>query len=331
MRIGAKGSAVLLKPHAYRVGTVEREFDETPTEPEAHRREIEPWLSAVFQSEHLSLLTGNGLTTAVAAAAGAQPVSMGTTTFGCELEDDVTAWATESGRKNGRGEPNLEDQLRAALQLVGGLEVLRDARLESWRSAINDQLRSFTASVLQTERGISAAVRGGQEEGIEASSLLISFLLSFSSRAASRERLQVFTTNYDRLIEYGCDLVGLRAIDRFVGALEPVFRASRLDVDVHYNPPGIRGEPRYLEGVVRLTKLHGSIDWSYSANSLRRTALPFGADDDHPAVPADLIGSLMVYPNAAKDIETSEFPYAELFRDFSAALCRPNSTLEVVP
>jgi len=37
----------------------------------------------------------------------------------------------------------------------------------------------------------------------------------------------------------------------------------------------------------------------------------------------------MIYPNPAKDIETLEHPYAELFRDFSAALCRPNSALVV--
>ena len=85
--------------------------------------------------------------------------------------------------------------------------------------------------------------------------------MSFASRAASRERLHVFTTNYDRLIEHGCDLAGLRVVDRSVGALTPVFRLSRLELDLHYNPPGIRGEPRYMEGVIRMTKLHGSIDF----------------------------------------------------------------------
>ena len=35
----------------------------------------------------------------------------------------------------------------------------------------------------------------------------------------------------------------------------------------------------------------------------------------------------MIYPNAAKDTETSAYPYVELFRDFAAAVCRPNSTL----
>ena len=36
---------------------------------------------------------------------------------------------------------------------------------------------------------------------------------------------------------------------------------------------------------------------------------------------------LMIYPNSAKDRETSEYPYVELFRDFAASICRPNSTL----
>ena len=53
--------------------------------------------------------------------------------------------------------------------------------------------------------------------------------MSFASRAGTRERLQLFTTNYDRLIEAGADAAGLRLIDRFVGTLAPVFRASRLD------------------------------------------------------------------------------------------------------
>ncbi len=35
----------------------------------------------------------------------------------------------------------------------------------------------------------------------------------------------------------------------------------------------------------------------------------------------------MIYPNAAKDLETAGFPYVELFRDFAAAICRPNVTL----
>jgi len=44
-------------------------------------------------------------------------------------------------------------------------------------------------------------------------------------------------------------------------------------------------------------------------------------------MPVEPFQTVMVYPNSAKDLETSEYPYAELFRDFSASLCRPNSVL----
>jgi hypothetical protein len=161
---------------------------------------------------------------------------------------------------------------------------------------------------------------------------LIAFLMSFASRTGSRDRVNIFTTNYDRLIEEAADLAGLHLLDRFIGKLAPVFRASRLNIDLHYNPPGIRGEPRYLEGVARFAKLHGSLDWIQSREFIRKIGLPFGADKVEPYLNAPgLKGTsalqMMIYPNSAKDVETSSYPYVELFRDFAAATCRPNSTI----
>ena len=121
--------------------------------------------------------------------------------------------------------------------------------------------------------------------------------------------------------------LGCAPLTDSLGAYHPVFRSSRIEVDLHYNPPGIRGEPRYLEGVAKLTKLHGSLDWRYAQSVLRRVGVPFGPPDNHPEVPAHPLESVMIYPNPAKDVETAQYPYADLFRDFSCALCRPNSVL----
>lgn len=103
--------------------------------------------------------------------------------------------------------------------------------------------------------------------------------MSFASRTGTRDRLNIFTTNYDRYIEAGAEIAGVHLLDRFVGNLMPIFRSSRLNLDMHYNPPGIRGEPRYLEGVARFSKLHGSVDWIQDEDEIRRIALPFGATD----------------------------------------------------
>jgi len=84
--------------------------------------------------------------------------------------------------------------------------------------------------------------------------------------------------------------------------------------------------------VARFTKLHGSVDWVQVGGDIRRIGLPFGAEEVLPYLKAPGLGGasthkLMIYPNAAKDRETSDYPYVELFRDLAAAVCRPNSTL----
>ena len=45
--------------------------------------------------------------------------------------------------------------------------------------------------------------------------------------------------------------------------------------------------PRFMEGVVRLTKLHGSLDWFFDKDERRihRKGIPFGAPADHSDVP----------------------------------------------
>lgn len=319
---------LLAHKHAYRVGTNQFCAETPPNddEIERHRKLIEPWLSAVLQTEHLGLLLGSGFTTAVSYAAKASATDMTPRGFSSDFDKEIAAHAAASASRCGRGQPNIEDHVRAALVLLEGLAVLQDARSPKLKNELDGLLKAFLGSLLTTESGI---LKGMNNEHNDARYLLISFLLSFSSRAASRERLHIFTTNYDRLIEYGSDLAGLRVIDRFVGALTPVFRSSRIEVDYHYNPPGIRGEPRYLEGVVHLTKLHGSLDWRWEKHALKKYAVPFGASSDHPDVVSSPTDSIMIYPNPAKDVETLYFPYADLFRDFSACLCRPNTSLIV--
>lgn len=303
---------------------------DAPPDVDANADLVRSWLTALVGAEHLSLLVGSGLSIGVSNAAGVRPLSMSRIDFALDESDKVNAHAAASAAQMNRGEPNIEDQLRSALQLLAGLEVLdpgADAT-RAWRETLIATLTDFAKRGLKAEAEVRAKVESGTSEGARAAQLLVGLLLAFASRAPSRERLNLFTTNYDRLLEYGCDLGGLRAIDRFAGTVEPVFRSSRLEVDLHYNPPGIRGEPRYLEGVLRLYKLHGSLDWRFANGQLRRIPLAFGASD--PLLDRQALERLIIYPNAAKDVETLLYPYADLFRDLSAALCRPNGVLVTI-
>jgi hypothetical protein len=303
------------------------------------RERIEPWLTALFQSEHFAVLVGSGLTHAVHyLATGKSLPGMNTVSvseFGNEINAAAKISAEAAGRKNG----NIEDQLRVASELLRGLEIISETEskgangLGKKRAVLEGELtgilKSFAESILKGENGLITAKENDREKAFN---YLVSFLMSFASRTGTRDRVQIFTTNYDRYIEAGADVAGLHLLDRFVGSLLPVFRSSRLDVDMHYNPPGIRGEPRYLEGVAKFTKLHGSLDWVDAQKGIRRMALPFGAESVEQYLKAPgLHGAgarqLMIYPNSAKDRETAAYPYVELFRDFATGVCKPNSTL----
>ena len=190
------------------------------------RKEVEPWLTALFQSERLNLLVGSGLTTSQEILA----VENENHTNFMELmefnvfSDQIETASTQQAKQNGRKEPNIEDQINAANTLLEGLniyiqsgnnkeELKKDA--EKLRENINKNMETFINKILSVEKNILS-----QKE--ETKKYLVPFLMSFASRSSTRERLHIFTTNYDRVIEWGADLTGLRLIDRFIGNIEPV-------------------------------------------------------------------------------------------------------------
>jgi len=306
------------------------------------RQKIEPWLTALFQSEHLSLLIGSGLSIALTGDGS----MMKRIDFNGDYKEKIKNKADEEAKNMGRGEANFEDDLRVAIELLNGYEIIGFKRKsKSLKKEINNQLKVLLNSIIENEKkflieigsnnttpnnndDVSKSNENNKKVINEKNLLLLleQFLLSFSTRTATRDRLNIFTTNYDRFIEYGLDEAGILTLDRFIGKLKPIMRFHRIDLDYHYNPPGIRGEPRYVEGVVRFTKLHGSIDWEFEGDEIVKIPLSFGENVNEKYFP-DPFDKVVIYPNSSKAIETAFFPYSELFRDFSTAICRPNSVL----
>ncbi|TGL23018.1 fibronectin-binding protein (FBP) [Leptospira yanagawae] len=282
---------------------------------------LEPWLTAIFQTEHLSLLLGSGFSTGIGYLAKIKSQGMSRISFN-NYKKEISDESERSAKEKERINPNLEDDFRVSLELLRGLEILKHNETIKLREEISNHIKDFCKSIVLTEREF---VKSPEYEKVK--SILTSFLVSFGSRTATRERLHIFTTNYDRFIEYGADQAGLILLDSFSGTIEPTFRSTKLELDYHYNPPGIRGEPRYVEGVARLTKLHGSVDWRQKEKEIIRTLLPFGANANHPDLENDNQFEVIIYPNSDKGIDTAYYPYSELFRDFSSAICRPNASL----
>jgi hypothetical protein len=91
--------------------------------PDTLRPKIEPWLTALFQSKHLSLLIGAGISSAVHnLAKGKQGAGMKLIEFSI-LEDQIKYNSYKSAKNANRGEPNIEDQIRTVNDLVKGLEI----------------------------------------------------------------------------------------------------------------------------------------------------------------------------------------------------------------
>lgn len=105
------------------------------------RPRIEPWLTALFQSEHLSLLVGSGLTHAVHYLAAAKALPGMQSCEIAEYTDAINTCAKKAAANAGRKEGNIEDQLRTANELLRGLQIL---------ASKDDELTKLAAS-RQTE------------------------------------------------------------------------------------------------------------------------------------------------------------------------------------
>jgi len=207
--------------------------------------------------------------------------------IGLMISDDAlhTIFNSEvikSAEKLGRGAPNVEDFLRIAISLEAGLRIAGDSRADLVSQAIQESLSQLISSILSAERTIRCGEFPKEDSVTELTPVgyLVSLLLTFASRTPNRDRLHLFTTNYDRVIEFTCEVSGIRIIDRFIGTLNPRFRASRMDIDLHYNPAGIRGEPRFLEGLYAsqscTVPLIGNLtmwaSYEFQSNSVRRSS-----------------------------------------------------------
>ena len=138
------------------------------------RRRIEPWLTALVQSEHLSLLVGSGLSHAVhqLATAGRLP-GMDRVTFE-SLNDEISLEVGRVASVSGRNDGNIEDQIRVANELIRGLEILsstspegtsKDATLSQLRSNLTDLLRTFADSILEGEHNLVTATPDHRDIG----------------------------------------------------------------------------------------------------------------------------------------------------------------------
>ncbi|HDL85104.1 MAG TPA: SIR2 family protein [Candidatus Acetothermia bacterium] len=134
-------------------------------------------------------------------------------------------------------------------------------------------------------------------------------LAAWAARANYRLPVELFTVNYDLLLETALEELGVPYFDGFVGNLRARFRTELVEA-----LPGSEngGMPSRF---VRLWKLHGSVNWARS--------------DDHQIVrigrpvPEDLPAA--IYPSDAKYEESRRVPFVVLQDRFRRALHVPET------
>jgi len=150
------------------------------------------------------------------------------------------------------------------------------------------------------------------------------FLKKLLTRPLNLKRVNLFTLNYDTLVEQAADAEGVVLLDGFVGTIQRIFRPESYDQDLYFPAETTEGRVHRLDRVLHLYKLHGSINWKATEPDWDN---PYGVSIGAGGSPAE---APLIYPTPLKYGETHGMPYAELFRRFAASVVRPQSTLFVI-
>jgi hypothetical protein len=141
-------------------------------------------------------------------------------------------------------------------------------------------------------------------------------------RSTKLPRCKIFTTNYDLIIEYALDSLGIMYFDGFGGSIQRTLHPESYHYDLYYPGETTEGHVSRVDRVLHFYKLHGSINWRRQATA---SSLDVTINHNEPADPD--YGNLMIYPSPLKNTEMHGYPYAEMLRHFSAHINQSQSVL----
>lgn len=152
------------------------------------------------------------------------------------------------------------------------------------------------------------------------------FIKKVLTRPLNLRRANLFTLNYDTLIEQAGDAEGSVLVDGFVGTLRRVFRPESYDIDFYFPAQTTEGRVHRFDRALHLYKLHGSITWHRCEPDWEN---PFGlyATFYNQDCCTD---DVLIYPSPLKYGQALGMPYSELFRRFGNAIAQSQSALFVI-
>ncbi len=150
-------------------------------------------------------------------------------------------------------------------------------------------------------------------------------LRRFLLRPTKLPRLNVFTTNYDLLLERALDDLGVFYFDGFAGSVKRTLRTETYNYDLYFPGQTAQGRVERVDRVLQFYKLHGSINWrKYQSGNTWDVFI----EREEPS--EDEYKNVMIYPSPLKMSEMHGYPYSEMFRNFASKIRRPQSVLFTV-
>ena len=228
-----------------------------------------------------------------------------------------------------------ESKLENAPELNSILQELTDLKPEAALDRLYE-IKMYCENVLKNEKAteeIDGIIKEYKKNFIDEFVLTIDysknhlhklFIKRLMSRSAKLNRVNVFTLNYDLLIEKSAEELGVPINNGFSGFHYRTFMPSMYHQDYHYN---ISDGKRTYAKSINLFKLHGSLSWKFDD-----TKRPYGITEIQYDFSQGInyVPECIIYPVQSKKKHSLDLPYSEMFRQFIESVNKTNSTLIIM-
>jgi hypothetical protein len=285
--------------------------------------EFQSHLALAIRLENVAVLLGAGASREV----GGHVMADIWKKFSNDAANSVN-WLRANRFLPGEGEPNLEvlldrieiageDLKRTSDTDTGALQLHRHELRKAVLSAgiLNADLWTTPEKVLDESYSFRSHLR------------LISRLIG--NRQPGQAAPWIFTTNYDLGVEWAAEALSVYCANGFTGLHNRQFRPSSFELG--FRNVYARGEARFGAYNVYLGKLHGSLSWSMEDDG---SVIERPSEAMWPRISRFLTSEcaenwpgLMIFPGAAKFVQTTGFVYGEIIRRFTEFLSKPNACL----
>lgn len=233
---------------------------------------------------------------------------------------------TSLGKANG---PSMSDLWVKATEIEGFLEVKKAVKQPEEDQWIENFLSRCQTAIDFLEEPHSNKVadflEACEKEILKACSDFVSaadleehktFLRRMARRRSKAPRLRLFTTNYDRCFEEAASKLGMSVIDGFSFSMPRRYDPRYYGYDIIRRAKGTDETNDFVEGVLQVYKLHGSVDWDRTDDGILQK--------DKPEVPC------LIYPSNSKYQQSYTQPHLEAMTQFQSALREPNTCLVTI-